>query len=229
MSPEKSPKVPRGQKRKQIAATIKATAARDPKFVPMLVAAPLITLAVIVSLALLIGLPLFLTIPLAVMGALTAAVVVIGRRASKAAFAGLEGQPGAAAAILSSLRGHWHTTPAIAMTRNQDFVHRVVGRPGVVLVAEGSGARPRELLIAELRKVKRIAGDVPVYDVIVGDGPGQVPLKRLQVHIMKLPRNLKGKDVNAMEAKLKAMGSMAMPIPKGPMPRGGKVPRGKIR
>jgi hypothetical protein len=120
-------------------------------------------------------------------------------------------------------------TPAIAMTRNQDFVHRVVGRPGVVLVAEGSGARPRELLIAELRKVKRVAGDVPVYDIVVGDGPGQVPLKRLQVHMMKLPRNLKGKEVNAMEARLKAMGSMAMAMPKGPMPRGGKVPRGKIR
>ena len=229
MSPDKTAKVPRGQKRKQIVATVKATAARDPKFVPMLIAAPILTLAVIVALGVLISLPLLLLVPLAVMGALTAAVVVIGRRASKAAFAGLEGQPGAAAAILSSLRGHWHVAPAIAMTRSQDFVHRVVGRPGVVLVAEGQGARPRELLIAELRKVKRVAGDVPIYDIVVGDGPGQVPLKKLQVHMMKLPRNLKGKEVNAMEARLKAMGSMAMPMPKGPLPRGGKVPRGKIR
>lgn len=229
MSRDKAAKVQRAQKLKQIRATIKATAQRDKKFVPMLVAASLLTFAIVFALGLLISLPLFLGIPLALMAALTAAVVVLGRRASKAAFAGLEGQAGAAAAILSSLRGHWHMTPAIAMTRNQDFVHRVVGRPGVVLVAEGAGARPRELLIAEVRKVKRVAGDVPIYDVVVGDGPGQIPLKRLQVHLMKLPRNLKGKDVNAVEARLKAMGSMAMAIPKGPMPRGGKVPRGKIR
>jgi len=113
--------------------------------------------------------------------------------------------------------------------RQQDFVHRVVGRPGVVLVAEGGGSRPRELLTAELRKTRRLIGDTPLYDVVVGDGPGQVAIDRLQSHLMKLPRNLKPRAVNDLEARLKAVGGMAMPIPKGPMPGMGRMPRGKQR
>jgi hypothetical protein len=212
----------------QIRATIKATAARDPKFVPLLVAVPLLAFAVVFALGLLIGAEIVFTI-LAVIAAVVAALVVIGRRASKAAFAGLEGQPGAAAAILMSMRGHWHVTPAVGLTRSQDFVHRVIGRPGVILVAEGAGARPKELLAAESRKVRRAIGETPLYDVVVGDGAGQIPLKRLQVHLMKLPRNLKPREVNELERKLKAMGSMSMPLPKGPLPKGARMPRGKIR
>ena len=35
----------------------------------------------------------------------------------------------------------------------------------------------------------------------------------------------KPKLVNELDRKFKAMGGPAMPIPKGPMPRGGRVPR----
>ena len=38
----------------------------------------------------------------------------------------------------------------------------------------------------------RIVADVPVHDVIVGDGEGQVPLKKVRTTLLKLPRVLPG-------------------------------------
>jgi len=225
----KPPKAPKGPRRTAaIRQTIKATARADKKFVPLVVAAFILTFAVIFGIGLLLGRPILFGI-LAVLFGLLAALVITGRRASAAAFAGIEGQPGAAAAVLGAMRGQWHVTPAVGITRQQDFVHRVVGRPGVVLVAEGTGSRPRELLTAELRKTRRLIGDTPLYDVVVGDGQGQVSIDRLQSHLMKMPRNLKPRAVNELEARLKAVGGMAMPLPKGPVPGMGRMPRGKQR
>ena len=80
------------------------------------------------------------------------------------------------------------------------------------------------LVVNEKKKLARFVGDVPVYDVIVGEGEGQVPLRGLEKHFAKLPRNVKPKDVNVLDRKLKAM-APALPIPKGPVPRGGRMPR----
>ena len=55
----------------------------------------------------------------------------------------MEGQPGAAAAALRMLRRGWKTDPAIAFTKQQDVVHRVVGPPGIVLIGEGNPNRLR--------------------------------------------------------------------------------------
>ncbi|HVE98731.1 MAG TPA: DUF4191 domain-containing protein [Mycobacteriales bacterium] len=226
----KSTRAPKGpSKRAAIRQTIKATAKADKKFVPLVAGAFVLTTAVVAGIGFAVGSPILFTI-FGVLFGIMAALIVTGRRASAAAFAGIEGQPGAAAAVLSSMRGHWHVTPAVGITRQQDFVHRVVGRPGVVLVAEGAGMRPRELLTAELRRTRRLIGDTPLYDVVVGEGQGQVPIERLQTHLMKLPRNIKPRAVNELEARLKAVGGMAMPLPKGPLPgMGGKMPRPKQR
>jgi hypothetical protein len=117
----------------------------------------------------------------------------------------------------------------VAFNRNQDLVHRAIGRAGVVVVAEGSGgARTRELMSGELKRVRRAIGpDVPIHDFVVGEGEGQIPLKRLTVTIMKLPRAIKPREVNVIDSRLKALGASGMPLPKGPMPthipRGGKI------
>ena len=98
-----------------------------------------------------------------------------------------------------------------------------VEREGIVLVAEGNAGRTRSLLVNEKKKLARFVGATPVYDVTVGDGPDQVPLRGLEKHFLKLPRNVKPKDVNVLDRKLKAM-APALPIPKGPVPT--RVPRG---
>jgi hypothetical protein len=99
----------------------------------------------------------------------------------------------------------------------------VIGRPGIVLVGEGSPQRLRGLLTAEKKKAARIAGETPIYEVVVGDADKQVPLRQLERHFVKLPRNIKGKQVNDLDRKFKAMGAASLPIPKGPMPT--RVPR----
>jgi hypothetical protein len=117
----------------------------------------------------------------------------------------------------------------VQFTRDQDLVHRIIGRPGVVLIGEGSPSRVRQLIAQERKRVARVAADVPTYDVQVGDEEGQIPLRKLQRHLMKLPRNLKGGQVAAVEGRMRALGGPNVPIPKGPLPRGGRIPRGKMR
>lgn len=200
----------------------------DPKL-PLLVLGPaLVVLAVLVVVGVLIGHPIYLSI-LGVLGALFVGMAIFGRRATASMYAQVEGQPGAAASVLQTLRGDWRTTPAVAFNRNMDFVHRVVGRPGVVLVAEGNPAQLRQLITDQKRRVGRVAPDTPIYEVLVGDGEGQVPLRKLQQHMMKLPRNIGRREIPGLEQRMKALGGTNVPMPKGPMPRQGQIPRGKMR
>jgi hypothetical protein len=169
------------------------------------------------------GLVAFLA-PLGVLIAVTAAMILFGRFAQSAQYATIAGQPGAAAAILQSMRGSWTVTPAIAANRNMDVVHRTVGKPGVILVGEGSPNRLPSLLAAEKKRVSRVAYDVPIYDIQVGDEEGQIPIRRLQRHIMKLPRNLKGPAVADLNYRLKAL-PQSLQMQKGPMPRAARMPK----
>jgi Domain of unknown function (DUF4191) len=159
-------------------------------------------------------------------------VIVFGRRAERSAYKQLEGQPGAAAAALGVLRRGWQVQPAIAITKNQDLVHRVVGRPGIILVGEGQSSRVRQLLQVEKKKHARVVGEsVPLYDVVVGDGEDEVPIPRLAKHIMKLPKNIHPAEVTDAVQRLKALDAMRpqVPMPKGPMPTTTKQARAAMR
>ncbi|MEX2289132.1 MAG: DUF4191 domain-containing protein [Mycobacteriales bacterium] len=215
-------KPPRGAKLKQIRMAFTATRAQDPKVLPLLLAAFFGPVLLLVTIGLIFGGVVYLSF-LGVMLGLVVAAFVFGRRVQATAFSQVEGQAGAAAAVLTNMRGDWRVTPAVGFTREQDLVHRVIGRPGVVLVAEGAHHRARSLLAAEKKKVSRIVGDTPVYDLVVGDGEGQVGLRQLEKHFLKLPRNIKPKVVNELDRKFKAMGGATLPVPKGPMPT--RVPR----
>ena len=196
---------------------------------PLIVLGPaLAVLAILVVLGVLLGHPVYLSI-LGVLGAMFVGMAIFGRRATSTMYAQVEGQPGAAASVLQTLRGDWRTTPAVAFNRNMDLVHRVVGRPGVVLVAEGSPAQLRQLITDQKRRVGRVAPETPIYEVLVGDGDGQVPLRKLQAHIMRLPRNVGRREIAGLEQRMKALGGTNMPMPKGPMPKQGQIPRGKMR
>jgi hypothetical protein len=158
-------------------------------------------------------------------------MILFGRFAQSAQYSAIKGQPGAAAAVLQTVRGNWTVTPAIAANRNMDVVHRAVGRAGVVLVGEGSATRLPSLLAAEKKRVARVAYDIPIYDVQVGDDEGQIPISKLQRHVMRLPRNLKSSAVSDLNYRLKALPG-TLQAPKGPMPRSGrqpKMPRPKTR
>ena len=208
---------------KQIGVVAGIVRKTNPRALPIVAAAGIGIIVITVVIGLLTGTAALL-IPLGVLLGLGVAMVLFGRFAQSAQYASLAGQPGAAAAVLQSMRGNWTVTPAIAANRNMDVVHRAVGKPGVVLVGEGSPNRLPGLLAAEKKRVARVAYDVPIYDIQVGDEPGQVSIRRLQRHIMKLPRNLKGPAVADLNYRLKAL-PQSLQMPKGPMPRAGRMPK----
>jgi hypothetical protein len=162
----------------------------------------------------------FLFLPLAIVSGGLAALIIFGRRAQGSAYRQVEGQPGAAAWVLEGMRGDWRVTSGVAGTQQLDAVHRVLGRPGIILVAEGLPSRTRGLLAQEKKKVARVVGDTPIYDITVGDDDGQIPLRKLSAHVMKLPRNLTAAEVNALGRRMSALGGAKMPVPGGPLPGG---------
>ncbi|MFI8346145.1 DUF4191 domain-containing protein [Streptomyces sp. NPDC085596] len=212
---------------KQIALTYKMTQKADKTIGLVLAAVALGIFGVLLVIGFLVGHPYYFGFAGLLIGLLSAAVV-FGRRAERAAFGQMEGKPGAAAAVLDNIGRGWVTTPAVAMNRSQDVVHRAVGKAGIVLVAEGNPNRVKSLLAAEKKKMNRIVADVPVHDVIVGDGEGQVPLKKLRTTMLKYPRVLTGPQVTVTNDRLRALGDLMsnMPLPKGPMPKGMRMPKG---
>jgi len=195
----------------------------DPRALPIVIGSGVAVLVIAIVVGLLTG-SAPLLIPLGVLAGGTTAMVLFGRYAQSAQYKAIEGQPGAAAAIVQNMRGNWTVTPAIAGNRNMDVVHRVVGRPGVILIGEGSPTGLASLLSAEKKKIARIAYAVPISEVQVGDDKGQIPVRQLQRKLMKMPRNLKPAAVTDLNNRLKALPS-SLQAPRGPMPRVGRMPR----
>ncbi len=157
--------------------------------------------------------------------------IVFSRRAEAAVYKQIEGQPGAAASALQTLRRGWFVEPAIAVNRQQDVVHRVLGRPGIVLIGEGATpGRVRSLLAQERKRHARIAADVTITELLVGTGEGQVPLRKLGRTVQKLPKTLSAAQVTETRNRLRAMptGAAQLPIPKGPLPKNVKLPKGAV-
>ncbi len=170
----------------------------------------------------------------AIFGVLTGflgTLIIFGRRAQRAAITQIEGKPGAAAAALGMLKRGWKTEPAIAITKQQDVVTRVVGPPGIVLIGEGNPNRLRPLLTSERRKHERVAADTPIHEVLVGHDPGQVPLAKLTKHVTKLGREIKPAQMTDVLMRIKALDANRsnIPMPKGPMPTSMKGMRGNLR
>lgn len=197
----------------------------DKLIIPLLLATFLLPVLIGVVVALVTGQWLIM-MPLAILLGLLLTMIIFTRRVARATYAEVEGKPGAAAAVLQNMRGNWRITPGIAATPQQDVVHRVVGRPGVILLIEGSPTRLKNLIVQEKKRVSRVAPEIPVYDVTVGDDAGQIPLRKLQTHFIKMPRNITPKQINALENRLQALGAARPPIPKGPLPKGARMPKG---
>jgi hypothetical protein len=209
-------------RRKQIWEAFKMQRREDKALIPWMVGVFLASAVVVFGIGLLFGIEWFV-LPVGIAVGLLAAVSVFGRRVQRSVYAKAEGQPGAAGWALDNMRGRWRVTPAVVGTTQLDAVHRVIGRPGIILVAEGAPHRVKGLLAQEKKRVARVAGSMPIYDIVVGNDEGQVPLKKLQRHLMKLPRNISTQQMDAMEAKLAALGSRAPQMPKGPLPAGAKM------
>ncbi|KQU70379.1 DUF4191 domain-containing protein [Phycicoccus sp. Root101] len=217
------------------------TAARkaDPTIPWWMLLAFVAVLAVGTTIGVLVGhwtYALVLSIPLG----LLAATLVLSRRAERAAYASLEGQPGAAGAALGALRRGWFfSQEPVAIdgargTRPEDmhgaaFVYRAIGRPGVVLVAEGPDARRTKLIAQERKKVERVAPGVPISAIVVGDGADQVPVRKLSNKMTRMKPVLTKEEVSAVNKRLKSLGGMRPPVPKGIDPQRARIDRKAMR
>jgi hypothetical protein len=197
----------------------------DSKLVPFMAGAFVLAAAVVYIAVWLIFSSPYFGIPIALGAGVLSALLIFSRRAQKSMFSQAEGQPGAAGWMLSQrLRGDWRLNQAVAGNAQLDVVHRLVGRPGIVLVGEGSPSRVRGLIAGEKRNLSRIAGDTPIYDFVVGTGEDEIPLAKLNRKLLTLPSNLSKAEVSALETRLAALGgSGRMPLPQGPVPNGAKM------
>ncbi|NTY63520.1 DUF4191 domain-containing protein [Mycolicibacterium sphagni] len=219
-------KVAAKQRRSQLWQAFQMQRKEDKRLLPYMIGAfVLITGAAVAAGVLVGGFTMYMLIPLGVVLGALVAFIIFGRRAQKSVFTKAEGQTGAAAWALDNLRGKWRVTPGVAATGHFDAVHRVIGRPGVIFVAEGSPNRVRPLLAQEKKRTARLVGDIPIYDVIVGNGEGEVPLSKLERHLTKLPANITVKQMDSLESKLTALGTRVGPaaMPKGPLPAQAKM------
>lgn len=202
---------------KQMVEIFKMTRRHDPMITWLMLGAFLgsVLVAMVVTLlispgnwitGLLLGLPL----------GLLAALLIMSRRAERAAYAQIEGKPGAAGAALSSLKRGWifDEQPVAVNPRTQDVVFRAIGKPGVVLITEGPSARIKGLVDAERRRLSRILPNVTVTVIETGMGEGQVRIAKLNKVINKLKGELTKVEVSAVNKRISSMGNK-LPIPKG--------------
>ncbi|MFX0537330.1 DUF4191 domain-containing protein [Ornithinimicrobium sp. Y1847] len=184
---------------------------------------------------------LILGIPLAFL----AAIVILGRRAERAAFAQIEGQPGASSAVLGQLRRGWYyeqepvaaeaggTMRGMRDLHNAAMVFRAVGKPGVILLAEGPKGAAQRLATAERRKVARVVGEeVPVHTIMVGNGEGQTPLRKVTKTMKGYPKALSRDEAGMVQQRMKALGGgrKRAPVPAGMDPsRPPKMSRKALR
>ena len=147
---------------------------------------------------------------------LLAALLIMSRRAERAAYSQIEGKAGAAGAALSSLKKGWifDEQPASVNPRTQDVVFRAIGRPGIVLVTEGPSNWVKGLVDAERRRLNRILPNVTVTIIETGKDEGQVPIAKVTKKLGKLKNELTKGEVSAVNKRITSMGNK-LPIPKG--------------
>ncbi|ANY24054.1 MULTISPECIES: DUF4191 domain-containing protein [Gordonia] len=221
---KKARKAASKERRQQLWQAFQMQRKEDKRLIPYMVGVIVLSIAVFTALGFVLGSP-WLLIPLGVVLGILGAFILFGRRVQKNVYTKAEGQPGAAGWALGNMRGQWRVKQAVAGTSQLDAVHRVIGKPGVILVGEGSPTRIKSLLGQEKKKVARVVGDTPIYEIMVGNDDGQIPLSKLERHLNKLPSNIDRKRMETLEGRLSALGSKAPGpgMPKGPLPANAKM------
>lgn len=173
-----------------------------------------------------IGLVLYIIAGL--LGGVLAFLIVLGRRAEKAAYSQIAGQPGAVGAVLkSSLRRGWTASemPVTVSPKTQDAVYRAVGRGGVALIGEGPRSRTQHMLDEQRKAVSRILPNVPINFVYVGPDADSTPLHKLPSKLNSFKTALRKPEVLAVSNRLNSLGKNGLPIPKGMDPLKARAPR----
>lgn len=204
---------------KQIKRAYQLTHEYD-KQLPLWVFGPWVgVLVIMLVIGFVVGHPIYLGV-LGLMLGMLAGMTFLIRRTKRATYKRHAGQAGSAEVALAMLPKKWVSKPVIAVTRQQDAIHRTLGPGGLVLIGEGDPGRLKSLLASEVRKHERVAYGVKVTTIVMGSKSGQVPLDKLADHIRKLPTTLQANQITDIRQRLRALDAVRpqLPMPKGPMP-----------
>ena len=198
----------------------------DPKLGWILLGIATVMLATFITIGVVTDNPITWII-IGVSGTLVVLSITFSRRAMRSAYRSIEGQPGAAVAVVQNMsKLGWGITPGVAANKAQDLVHRAVGRPGVVLIGEGTSPGLPALMANERKRTARFVGEMPIHEITIGSGSGEVPIAKLDKHLRKMNKVLAPGEVTTLRKRLEALATAPLPVPKGPLPKGGRIPRG---
>jgi hypothetical protein len=122
------------------------------------------------------------------------------------------------AVLRSALRRVWQASefPVAVNPKTQEAVYRAVGKPGVVLIAEGPQSKTKKMLDDERRAVLRAVPDIPVHYVFVGPDADSTPLHKLSKKLKSFDNSLRKAEVLAVSHRLNSLSrGGSLPIPKG--------------
>ncbi|MEO7126171.1 MAG: DUF4191 domain-containing protein [Nakamurella sp.] len=213
------------ERRTQLWQVFKTQVKQDKRLLPYMIGTIILVGGLVTGFSMLTGVRWWIGMAFGILMGVMLALIVFARRVQRSVYKQAEGTPGAAAwSLQNNLKGRWRITPTIAGTTHMDAVHRVIGRPGIILVGEGAPHRVKPLIAQEKKRIARVVGDTPIYDFIVGTGEDEVRLRKLNSHLMRLPRNISANAVSQLDTKLASLASRSPQIglPKGPMPAGAK-------
>lgn len=208
-------------KTKQLIMVYKRTVEVDPKLNLFMALAALAGIALSVVVGILLNSHWGIIALMALMMALTGAMIVLTARAKTGTYARYAGQVGAPEVAFSMLNTKkFSYQMAVVATRDMDLIHRVIGPCGVVLVGEGQAGRVRQMLNTEQKRHQQVLYGIPVTTMYVGEGANAVKLEELTKKIQKLPKAIRPAQQTSVSTKLKALDAVRpkVPLPKGPMP-----------
>ena len=219
---------------KQIVEVYKYTQEVDRTTLPWMIGAiaAAIVLGVLVS-ALVLNSPwygIFMGLAIGIL----VAMMILARKAERAAFGRIKGQPGAALAAMQSIRRGWNVDdePVQIDPRSQKMLFRASGRAGIAVVAEDSSGISMKLLEKERRSIRRVLqhDNVPVHQIVVGDGEGEVPLHKLPTYMQRMKKHLTKDEAAQVTKRLNALRrSLRQSVPKGVDPMRARPNRKAMR
>lgn len=218
---------------KQMWQVLQMTRRSDPTIVWLLILAFILPVAVSIVLSVVLApdnvIGIILYVVSGVLGGLLLAMVLLGRRAERAAYSQIAGQPGAVGAVLKNgLRRSWigNEEPVGFSPKTKDAVYRAVGKPGVVLIGEGPRSRTQPMVEKERANVARLLPNVPIYQLYVGPDADSVPLYKVPGALRKFKSKLTKAEVQQIDKRLTSVGKVkGYGIPAGIDPQRLRAPR----
>ncbi|KFI51345.1 DUF4191 domain-containing protein [Bifidobacterium callitrichos] len=121
----------------------------------------------------------------AIMLGLLFGTMTLTNRADKVGYRQLEGRPGAAIGVLSNMNKagfNFPEQPVWVDPRTKDAIWRGTGYNGIYLLGEGDYGRVNRQMDREERAIKGVTAgsQIPVYRILVGNGPKQTKLSDLR-------------------------------------------------